>query len=187
MKKATLIVFYLAATGLICAQEPKATTSAPKTQIEAFASETGAVLIKGFSTIGSVSGSLGSISIDAREFTNAKNGKKSYGIVIDITQTGNYEKDESSYIDYDEIDDLVAGLDYISKVDGSVTKLKNFEATYTTRSGFAITVFNQDVRRSVAVSSGGFSHVTAFLPLEKLVQFRNLITHAKGVLDGLQN
>ena len=167
-------------------QKPDQAKEKPRTQLEAFAAETGAVIIKGYSESGIITG-MGSIEVDCREFKNASTGRKSYGIAIKVTESGRLERDDSSFIDYDEIPSLLTGIDYIGKIQPSVTSLKNFEATYSTKGDFAITVFNNpNGKLSAAVSSGRFGRASAFIAIEKLADLRTLIAAAKQKLDGLQ-
>jgi hypothetical protein len=54
-------------------QQPKGVPQESKTQLEDFEKQTGAVIIKGFLTLGAVSG-MGDISVDCMEFTNVSTG-----------------------------------------------------------------------------------------------------------------
>lgn len=187
MKIAAVTFLALTNCALVFAQgTPSLGKDAPKTQLEAFAAETGAVIIRGYSEIGKVTG-MGSVEVDCREFTNASSGKKSFGISITVKESGRLEREDNSFIDYDEITSLVAGIDYIRKIQPSVTKLANFEATYTTRGDFAVTVFNSSAGKlSVAVSSGRIGRTSAYLDMEKIVELRALIVRGKETLDRLQ-
>lgn len=182
-----ILALILAFTAAASAQTTAANSKdQPKTQIEAFAAETGAVIIKGYSDLGRVAG-MGSVEVDCREFTNASSGKKSYGMVIKVAESGRLERDDSSFIDYDEIQSLIAGIDYISKIKPDVTKLENFEATYTTRGDFAVTVFNDSRGKlSIAVSSGRIGRVSAYLTIEQLAQLRALIVSAKAKIEEIK-
>ena len=115
------------------AQEAKQLAKEPKTKLEAFEAQTGSVLIKGFGEIGSVSGMGSSVVVDCREFTDATTSRKEYGITIEVKETGRFERKDTAFIDYDEIDSLLKGIDYISKIDKSVTLLPDFEAAYRTK------------------------------------------------------
>ncbi len=110
----------------------------PKTKIEIFDAKTGAVIVHGFSTIGTVRGRFGtSATVECKEFTDASSGKKEYGITITVKDTSEYKREHVSYIDYDEIDSLTKGIDYITKVDKTATKLDDFQADYKTKGELA--------------------------------------------------
>tara|TARA_R110002167_G_scaffold221504_1_gene426263 strand:+ start:133 stop:693 length:561 start_codon:yes stop_codon:yes gene_type:complete len=162
------------------------TSSKPSTELESFAAQTGAVIIRGYTELGKVTG-LGTVEVDCREFLNAQSGEQTHGMLIKVTESGRYDRNDSSFIDYDEIESLLSGIDYIAKIDASVTKLKNFEATYTTRGNFAVTVFNDSKGKlGIAVSSGRIGRATAYLNFEQLTQVRTLIVSAKDRIEEIQ-
>ncbi len=76
---------------------------------------------------------------------------------------GNYEKDHTSFIDYDEIDSLIQGIDYISNVKPDVTEFENFQADYSTKGDLEISTFSSNDKLMAAVSSGNIGRVTAYL------------------------
>lgn len=178
------IVFYLF-TSLVWAQEVSdANKRPPSTKLEAFSSRTGAVLVKGFSNVGTVSDGRGTVSIDAREFRDAGNPKaREYGITIEVKEAGRLERENTSFIDADEVDSLLRGIDYISKADKSITTLNDFEATYKTKGDFTITTFSYSGRVDVAVSSGRIGKSSAYLKLADLEQIKALIMQAKAKAD----
>jgi hypothetical protein len=94
------------------------------------------------------------------------------------------ERESLSFVDYDEIESLLRGIDYISKIERNVTSLKDFEAEYRTKGDFAITTFNEhNGSIGVAVSSGRFGKVSAYLKLSDLPQLRTFIVNAKSAID----
>ena len=177
-------VAVLLATPALRSQEKKE-AAAPKTKLEAFESRTGSVLIKGFADTGMVVGN-GSVEISVREFTDATSGKREYGIVIEVKGMDRTDRKTRALIDYDELDGLVKGIDYVRKIDRSITKLENFEAIYSTRDGVKITVFSSTGGKiEAAVETGRFSG-SAFFSLQKLDELRGLIAKAKLKIDSLK-
>lgn len=185
----------------------------PKTKLEAFEAKTGAVIIRGFGTIGRVQGRLDtSAEIECKEFTDASTGMKEYGITITVKDSStDYKREHVSYIDYDEIGSLLKGIDYISKVDKTATKLDNFQADYRTKGELTVSTYNEsDVAATLddataalkrgtaipstltpgkiqaAVESGRFDSVTTYLSLDGLAEFRGLIEKAKAKLDSIR-
>lgn len=180
MKKMSLIVFSILCISSIYAKEEEVST-----KLEAFTAKTGMVLIKGYSEIGSINGKYReTISIDAKDFTNPSNLKvHSSGITITIKESGRLEREAVGFIDYDEIDSLISGIDYISKATKSVTYLESFEATYKTKGDLQITVFsdsNNDLSAVVAINRVG--NIRAFIDLQDLARLRELIINAKAKL-----
>ena len=158
--------------------------TSPSTKIEAFSAKTGVVMIKGFSTVGRVSG-RGIVSVDVREFRDASSPKTGvYGVAIEVKESGRLEREARSFIDQDEIDSLVSGIDYISKISKSVTVMKDFEAEYRTKGDFSITVFSDaGGGLSLAVASGRIGKTSAFLKLGDLDQLKALILEAKKAIE----
>lgn len=158
--------------------------AAPSTKLEAFSSRTGIVLIKGFTTVGVLNG-MGRVSIDAREFRDASNPKMAqYGVAFEVKESSRLERENTSYVDEDELDTLLKGLDYISKIDRGVTTLGNFEAQYRTKGDFSMTVFsNSRGEISFAVSSGRIGKTTAYLKLADAEQIKLLLLQAKDVIS----
>ena len=165
------------------AQQLAQSEPSPKTKIEAFQIQKGTVVIKGYSKVGLVN-AMGSVEVSAMEFTDAATNKKQLGVLIEIKESGRLENEDRSFIDYDEVDALLKGLDYISKATGTVTKLGQFEATYKTRGDFSVTTYNNSAGKiSAAVKSGYIRPATAFLSLEQLNELRDLILQARQKLD----
>ena len=171
--------------GSAFAQDQAEQRKAPATKLEAFQSRTGVVLIRGYSTVGTLRALGGEVTVDAREFRDGSNpnSPRATGISITVREAGRLERENTSYIDLDEIDSLLKGIEYISKVNKDVTKLALFEVDYRTKGDLRITVFNNakgDV--SASVSSGTFGRTNAFINLANLEKLRELIATAKSKL-----
>jgi hypothetical protein len=165
------------------AQEQEAQVE-PATKLEAFQSRTGAVIVRGYSTVGTIRGLGGNVTVDARDFRDARNPtRRVTGISVSIKQTSRLERENTSFIDSDEIDGLLQGIEYIAKASREVTKLENFEAEYRTKGDFRVIVFNDSRGQlSVAVTSGRVGRISAYLKLSDLAEFRKLIVAAKSKL-----
>lgn len=193
MRKRVLIAIFLITllTGIGEAQQQRsdaATTTAPKTKLEAFEAQTGTVIIRGFSNVGSIRGLYGtSIDVEAREFTNATSGRKEYGITVTVKETQRLERDSTSYIDYDEIDSLLRGIDYIGKIKRDVTTLQEFQADYRTKGDLSVSTFTSGPNVMAAIKSGTVGETTAYLKLDDLAAFRKVISDAKAKLDSVKS
>jgi hypothetical protein len=186
MKLGILICFLvsLAATGTSLAQTPSV-KSEPQTKIERFQARTGAVLIKNFSEIGSLAGLGGTASATSWEFTDAQSGRKEYGISIEVKESSRLEREERAFIDYDEIDSLLKGIDYISAVKKG--KLHNFQADYKTTGDLKVSVFDEaDGTIRAAVGVGRITAVSVYYDIPTLGAFRKMIVDAKSTLDGIK-
>ena len=117
MNRAPLICSILISSAISFAQDRPDSHKPPATKLEAFQSRTGVVLIRGYSTVRTLSGLGGQIGVDARECRDGSNpnSSKTAGVSIAITETSRLERDHTSYIDVDEIESLVKGIEYISQ------------------------------------------------------------------------
>jgi hypothetical protein len=156
-----------------------------KTKLERFAAKHGVAVVRGFTEIGELSGEYGgAVQVGAAELMNAASGEKERGIWIQVKEAGSLERENTSSVDYDEIDSLLAGIDYIAKANASVTKLRNWQADYATRGDFRVSTFssaNGDVMASVASGQIGGTHI--FVTRENLARLRGMIANAKNTLD----
>ena len=192
MKRLLSLIFLLASIFIFPvparAQDIDETTPEPKTKLEAFELRNGVVVIKGFSRIGVAAGTDGSsIEVETRELRDAESGSKVYGIAIEVRDTAKPERRRVSFIDYEEVEPLLKGLEYLSKIDNSVTHLNRFEADYRTLGDLLISAFSgRGGTVTLAISSGVFRRVTAFFRLEDLKAIRGLIIEAKNQLDAIR-
>lgn len=179
-----------ALTALFCvvsifAQDEAEQKKPPTTKLEAFQSRTGVVLIRGYSTVGILRGMGGDISVEAREFRDGSNpnSPRATGVSITVRETGRLGRENVSYVDFDEIDSLLKGIEYISKVNREVTKLALFEVDYRTKGDLRISVFsNQKGDVSAAVSSGTIGRTSSFINLTDLGKLCEMIANAKSML-----
>jgi hypothetical protein len=167
------------------AKEQSEHSKPPATKLEAFQARTGVVVIRGYTSVGTVHGRFGSIvTVDAREFRDASNPKSRVaGISISVKAFRPLERENTSFVDAEEIDSLLKGIEYITKIGRDVTSLQKFEADYRTKGNLRITVFdNEKGEISASIESGPVGPTTAFIDLLELEAFRKLILEAKSKL-----
>lgn len=109
----------------------------PATKLEGFKLAAGSVLTIGYDDLGRVGG----ISVDVREMRDSK-GTSVRGLLVDVTE-GEYRQ-ERSFVDADEIAELLKGFDALLDVKANPTQFKSFEVRYTTRGELQLTAFNND-------------------------------------------
>jgi hypothetical protein len=186
-----LIVLYVAVAGALLpaasarAQETNPCVLVPATRLEAFETNTDTVIIKATAPIGTVEARGGVISVRCREITDAGNGHRETGLVIGFDASGSVE--DLTLIDYGELDSLLDGLDFISKLDWTVTPLPSFSATYTTKGGFRAAAFGSRRTGNIefAVRSTRASRPPLLLSRDQIVQLRSLVEQARAKLDSL--
>lgn len=179
------LTIMLAWSAITSAQDQIESQKPAATKLEAFQSRTGVVLIRGYSTLGTVRGMGGEVTVDAREFRDGSNpnAPRTTGISITVKEAGRLERESISYVDVDEIDSLLKGIEYISKATRDVTKLDQFEVDFCTKGDLRLTVFNGPKGEvSAAVSSGSVGRARTFLKLADLEKLRDLVATARAKL-----
>lgn len=180
-----LVIFIIGLTGSALGQKLETSIDEPKTKLESFQHQIGAVFIKGQSEIGKVRGLGATISIFAMEITDVGTQTKHKGMAIAVEEGKKYGNSSQSFIDYDEIDQLVGGIEYVGKIQPGVTELDKFEATYSTNGNLRVTTFTETSKISAAVKTASIGGATAYLSLDQLNEFKNIISLAKKKLDSL--
>ena len=157
-------------------------TNALKTKIGLFESQTGAIIVKGFSLMGTVPTGGTMIHVRCKESTSAATGQKLYGVAIEI-DTGEWRR--LAIVDYDELDGVLNAMDTLSKITFTATPLQGFEATFTTKSSLEFIAFGDK-------QQGGIKPFLAYdesprIPLlpAQWNQLAVLIGQAKTAIDAL--
>lgn len=168
------------------AQEPPPPLPEPEeflTRLEAALETTGAVIVKGSTQVGSVTGLRGTASVTSWEIVDARTNGRVYGLSVAIRDNERPNEEELAYVDYDELDPLVAALDYILKLENTATKLARFEAQYRTRGELSFYRFNTPNGYGTAVAIRERRGPRLVLRPAGLVEFRDLLESAKTVID----
>jgi hypothetical protein len=159
-------------------------TNVPLTNLEAFEAQTGTVIVRGSALIGTISGETGTVSVRCKESSAPGSGRKEYGVAVDLKE-GNRPED-TTIIDYDELETFLSGIDYLSKANHAVTSLPNFDVLYRTGGGLRLDVYTSTKRSGVlqaALQSSRVNRARVLLSGDQLAHFQNLIQQAKSRLD----
>jgi hypothetical protein len=165
----------------------------PRTRLEEFQDRLEQVIYKGFITIGAVNGRNGSAEVAAVELRSTAEPARATGLAIQLSVSSQANGEIQSFIDYEEIDPLIKGLDAVARADDTITKMPNFSASYRTIDDFGIIVFRQ-TRSGIAVKlensamngTGGIDRATIYITLDELNRLRGMILEAKQRLDELK-
>ena len=162
------------------------TNQYPATLLETLENAAGQVVVKGTAPIGTMSVGSTIVSVVCKEDKLISTGNKQYGVMIGIKPGGQAE--DRTVIDYDEMASLLGSVDYLLKVDWSVTSLASFDASYTTRAGLRLKAFSSKRTSKIEYALNG-SHLTKGILLspDQVSQFYALVAQAKAKLDTLQN
>jgi len=142
------------------------------------------VLVKGSSQIGTVKGEGGEIHVSAIEYLDTTTGDRARGIEFFITaKNGSYPQ-----IDYDEIESLLRAIDRLTTLDGSITELGQFEATYRTRGNMTVSLMKLPLEKdfTAAVDANTLRGGIVILNLNELKELGRLVKAAKTKLDSLK-
>ncbi len=184
-----MLLTALAAWSILASQASAQNTnpcpSLPATTLETLESATGRVIIRATAPIGSVSASAAVVSVVCKEDTVVSTSRKEYGITVGIKLDG--QPEDRTVIDYDELDSLLSSIDYLSKVDWSVTSLSSFDASYTTKAGLRLVVFSSKRAGEIefAVRSSRMEK-GILLARDQLSHLRALVFQARNKLDALR-
>ena len=173
-------------TGITRAQETNTCLPFPATKLEAFETNTDTVIIKATASIGTVPAPGGEVGVRCREITDVGTGRRESGIIVDLTFGG--QVGDTMLIDYDELDSLLDGLEYIGSLDWSVTPLPGFDAVYTTKGGFRAAAFGSRRTGNIefALRSVRIRTAPLLLSRDQLGQVRSLVQQGKSKLDSLR-
>ncbi len=173
------------------AENPAVAVARPvpaRTRMEAFAERKGAIIIRGFSEIASITGEEGTgVRITAVELSDAR-GNREQGVLIEVSQGQGH--DAGSYIDYDELGGVMEALDTLQRMDRAASKMLNVEGRFRTRGDVEFTNFStggvrMGATRCTQVSSitGEAVSASAYFGTATLGALRTHLTTAKQALD----
>jgi hypothetical protein len=113
--------------------------------------------------------------------------RREYGLTLQLLRTGSDPRETRSYVDYDEIEQLLQSAEYISKITENSTRLPIFRARYTTRDGISLIVFNRpNGEISAEVEMGHGVRESAVFTLNDFAKIRQIIANAKLKLDSVR-
>jgi hypothetical protein len=184
MRKFCVVI--IAATGLCALAGRAQITNLPPTELETFEDQTGTVIVKGAGQIGSLAVDALTINVISKESLNETTGRRQYGMAIELV--ANNQRAWKKVVDYDEMDSLLTGLNYLAKIDSKVTELPTFVAGYVTRSGLRVGAFTSQRRGSIQYFLQDYSTNNAriLITSAQLSQFQDLVEQTKKNLDSLQ-
>ena len=165
------------------AQEVTLTTNAPKTEIEVFELQTDTVIVKGLGQISSLNMDSGAVFVRVKETSDIGTGRKLYGLTIGFAESN--QPREKLVVDYDELESLLSGIDYLSKISYDVTPLPSFEAAYTTKSGLRIVAYSSRWQGGIQTFLQFGDNPRIPLASDQVAQFRDMISQARNALTAM--
>lgn len=143
--------------------------------------ETGIMIVEGKSKIGMIGegGVNGQVDVGCKEAINPSNLTRQYFVCLTV-QSQNFAASQTVDVDYSAIDSLIKGIEYLEKLDKSVTKLDSLTAEFHINDASWIGIWNGG---SCAV---GIGNAHLFFSKSDLEKFRLLIESAKQKLDDIK-
>jgi hypothetical protein len=156
----------------------------PKTRLESIETNTGVILVKGKTLIGSVQGQRSTIFVRCVDFWEPISQHREMGLVVEVREADRVE--DSTAVD--EIDGMIAAIDYLSKTDASITALQSFEGVYKTRGELRLATFSSKQTGVVqaTIQSAHQYRTGALLTMDQFARFRLLLQQGKEKLDSLR-
>ncbi|SRR6266571_2104304 len=169
------VLLFAAASAQAPPQAAVTSPLTPATKIEAFKPAAGTLVTWGYNELGSVSG----ISVDAREIRDTR-GNVVRGVIVQVTQSE--YREERSFVDTDELPELLKGIDALLSVKTNPTTYQNFEVRYTTKGELQVTAFGSAGRINYAVQAGRITKAQAFVDEDGLRKLRTMFETASQQL-----
>jgi hypothetical protein len=147
----------------------------PATKLEGFMAAPGSLMTTGYNEVGKdVTGivALGPVSVEAREMRDA-HGNVARGMIVEVIESETVRA--RSFVDAEEIPDLIKGLDAILDIVSNPTSFDYFEVRCVTRGELALTAYS-NVKGTIRYSVQAGRVVASRVVLD---------THQMQVLRGL--
>ena len=162
----------------------------PATQLENVLHLRGVVVVKGYTDIGTITGDYNdSVRVTAVELTTPGTSEKASGLAITVHQGGDPIVESVSYVDFDEIDAMLAALETIAKLEGAAaTTMQHYDADYRTRGELELANVDREGVRFLRVQSTVFLPTTqvvvaaALFPANRTGELRRQIEAARNAL-----
>lgn len=126
-------------------------------------------------------GNIRSVSIDAREIRDSRGGGVR-GLVVEVTE--DQYREQRSFVDADEIPELLRGMGALLGVKTNPTTFNSFEVGYSTRGAVRVTAFNASSGKiQYQIQAGRVIRAGRFIDDDELRQFRGFIEAAQEKLN----
>jgi hypothetical protein len=179
MKKLVLLL----ALGAACVAHAQ-TTNAPLTYFEAYCAVADAPQLKGMSSVGLLNDQITyPVEVRAERLYNMQTSNAVYA--VSLRTRVSRQALVINYIDYDELDGLIRGIQLISQADHTTSPMDNFEAVYRTRCGLSILKVSNGNRLTVVIKSGDPAATRNQLAPFVLDDLGKFLTAAKAKLDAV--
>jgi hypothetical protein len=177
----TFIVLLTA--GAACAVQAQ-TTNAPRTYFDAYKSSIDATIVRGVSSIGALTGQVAyPVEIRVERLTVQPSTNTTYAVVVRTRLPRNVS--QVDYIDYDELDGLLRGLQLMSQASHANTPMEDFEVVYRLRSGFSVAKISNGNNIIIALKCGDANGTRNQIAPYVLDDLQKLLAAAKAKIESI--
>jgi hypothetical protein len=189
--KRLILLLALGVAGAVIAQTTIITTAnTPRTFFEIFKATPDALLIRGMTTIGTLSSENGAehngidypVEIRVERLSNPLTSNSVYAVSL---RTGVAPQMQIDYVDYDELNAVIRSVQFISQSSSAVTPLDNYETIFRTRGGLAIAKIGKSDKTTIVMTSGDVNGVRNQMAPFNLDKLGALMVAAKAKIDAL--
>jgi hypothetical protein len=157
-------------------------SSLPATKLEAFQPVAGQVTTLGYDPLGTISPGVtvpSTLSVDVRQIQGVSGGSVR-GVVVEISTS---LRTARSFVDEDELPELMKGIDALLTVKSNPTSFASFEIRYRTKGDLVLTVFNTGGNRiRFAITAGRVLSENRTVDESEFRRFRDWIEKAQTKL-----
>jgi hypothetical protein len=169
--------------GGVCAAQAQ-TTNAPRTYFDAYKSSIDAPLIRGMSSIGALTGQVAyPVEIKIERLNVQPTTNTLYAVALRTHLARNVV--QTDYIDYDELDGLLNGLQLISQSSHSAVPMDDFEVVYRLRSGLSVAKISNGNKVVIAIKCGDANGTRNQIAPYVLDDLQRFLTAAKAKIDSI--
>ncbi len=167
------------------------TPPAPTTQLETVQRRTDTVLVRGFTDVAGLrSDDAATVRVLAVELTDLKASEKVVGLAIEVRPAARGTQAVLSFVDENEVDGLIAGLDTLAKVEHNATSLTGYEARFRTKGMLELANIDINGSRFITVTTSQvlpatsqLAWATATFPIARARELEQQLSAAKDVLS----
>jgi hypothetical protein len=176
----------LGAPAVVVMNQPASTT-----RLEAILQTRGAVIVRGYTDVGTVQSEDGSgVSVSAVELTDTRRAQTEHGLAVGVRQGGRLGVSVLTYVDADELEALSGAMDQLGRLDSTVTQLNAYEGRFKSKGDLEVANFAEGGTRMIAMKglqilpeNGQVIFATAYFPASRLADIKQLVASGRQIID----
>ena len=168
---------------------PPPSAPAPPTRLEGMLYARGVVIAKGYTDLGTLEANQdGQVRITAVVLNDVQRNTGERGLAITVRQIGEPAVETVSYVDSDEIGQLLAALDTLAKEPQPPGGMEHVDVEYRTKGDLEVANIERErvrylqVRGIQLLPTGQIVQARAFLPINLLTEMQRQISAAMQLL-----